>query len=259
MRRIILGARVPNHRPEIRLFPMRLLLVCLSFAAAAVSLCAQTGAADLRGIWIAKNNADADLERAHVIVDPPDGKIPYRPDALATRKQNYANRATADPQIRCFQPGVPRAAYLATPFQIFQNARAVYMVYQDVHAYRIVYLDSSVHNNGLPYAMGDSRGHWEGNTLVADVTSFSDATWLDGAGNYHSDALHVVERYTRTGPATLLYEAAIEDPKMFTRPWKIRMSLRRETAPGAQIVEDECTEDEATGIRHHVSPFKAAK
>ena len=100
-----------------------------------------------------------------------DGKIPYRPGALAVRKRNFANRATADPQTRCFQPGVPHAAYLPTPFQIFQNARAVYLVF--------------------------SRGHWEGRTLVADVASFSDSTWLDGAGNYHSDALHVVERYTR--------------------------------------------------------------
>lgn len=235
---------------------MKLALLYLGLVAASF---AQTGPPDLRGIWRAENNADADLERAHVIVDPPDGKIPYRPDALARRKQNFANRATADPQTRCFQPGVPRAAYVGTPFQIFQNARAVYMVYQDVHAYRIIYLDSSFHNEGLPYAMGDSRGHWEGNTLVADVTSFSDATWLDGAGNYHSDELHVVERYTRTDRNTLLYEATVEDPRVFTKTWKIRMPLRLQTAPGAQILEDECAEDEVTGIRHHVSPFKAAK
>ncbi len=86
---------------------------------------------------------------------------------------------------------------LPSPFQIFQNDGAVYIVYQDVHAYRIIYLNGSPHNQGLGYAMGDSRGHWEGNTLVVDVTSFSDATWLDAAGNYHSDELHVVERYTR--------------------------------------------------------------
>jgi len=112
-----------------------------------------------------------------------------------------------------------------SPFQIFQNKRAVYMVYQDVHAYRIIYLDGSKHNEGLGYAMGDLRGRWESNTLVADVSSFRDATWLDAAGDYHSDELHVVERYTRTNPDTLLYEATIEDPKVFTRPWKIRMLL----------------------------------
>jgi hypothetical protein len=105
--------------------------------------------------------------------------------------------------------------------------------------------------------MGDSRGHWEGNTLVADVTSFSEATWLDGAGNYHSDALHVVERYTRTNRDTLMYEATIEDPAAFARPWKIRMPLRLQTGPGVQVLEDECAEDERG--RRHVPPFKAAK
>ena len=216
----------------------------------------QSAGADLRGIWMAENKADANLERAHVIVDPPDGKIPYRPEAAAQQKQNFANRATADPEKRCFQPGVPRAAYLRSPFQIFQNDRAVYIVYQDAHSYRIIYLNGSPHNEGLGYAMGDSRGHWEGNTLVADVTSFSDSTWLDAAGDYHSDELHVVERYTRMNPDTLMYEATIEDPKVFTRPWKIRMPLRLQK--GIQILEDECEEGD-NGRRHHVSLFKEAR
>jgi hypothetical protein len=209
----------------------------------------------LRGIWQAENTANANLEGAQVIIDPPGSRIPYQPGALAARRQNFANRAAADPETRCFQPGVPRATYLATPFQIMQNAGGVYIIYQDVHAYRIIYMDATPHNQGLPYAMGDSRGHWEGNTLVADVTSFSDATWLDAAGNYHSDALHVVERYTRTDRDTLLYEATLEDPKVFARPWKIRMPLHLQTGPGVQILEDECAEDER-GVRHHVTPFK---
>jgi hypothetical protein len=210
-------------------------------------------AADLRGIWMAENNAEARLERAHVIVDPPDGKIPYRPEAIAKQKENLEHRATADPQNKCFQPGVPRAAYVRSPFQIFQNDRAVFIVYQDVHAYRILYLNGTPHNEGLGYAMGDSRAHWDGNTLVADVTSFSDATWLDAAGDYHTDELHVVERYTRTTPDTLTYEATIEDPKVFTRPWKIRMPLLLQK--GIQIVEDECEEGE-NGPRHHMPLFK---
>jgi hypothetical protein len=217
---------------------------------------AASHAADLRGVWMAENNADASLERARVIVDPPDGKIPYLPDALAMQKQNLANRATADPQTKCFQPGVPRAAYVRSPFQIFQNDRAVYIVYQDVHAYRIIYLNGSPHNDGLGYAMGDSRGRWEGDTLVADVASFSDVTWLDAAGDYHSDELHVVERYTRMSPDTLTYEATIEDPKVFTRPWKIRMPLRLQK--GIQILEDECEEGES-GRRHHVPRPKDSK
>jgi hypothetical protein len=223
----------------------------------AVLFAASAGcAADLRGIWMAENNADASLERAHVIVDPLDGKVPYRPEALAAQKQNFASRATLDPQAKCFQPGVPRAAYVRSPFQIFQNDRAVYIVYQDVHAYRIIYLNGSRHNEGLGYAMGDSRGHWDGDTLVADVTSFSDSTWLDAAGDYHSGELHVMERYTRTNRDTLMYEATIEDPRVFTRPWKIRMPLRLQK--GIQILEDECEEGE-NGRRHHVPRQKESK
>jgi hypothetical protein len=225
-------------------------LVAVLFAAAVGH------AADLRGVWMAENHADASLEHAHVIVDPPDGKIPYRPEARAIQKQNFANRATGDPETRCFQPGVPRAAYVRSPFQIFQNDRGVYIVYQDVHAYRIIYMDASKHNEGLGYAMGDSRGHWDGNTLVADVTSFSDTTWLDAAGDYHSDELHVVERYARTNADTLTYEATIEDPKVFTRPWKIRMPLRLQK--GVQILEDECEEGEK-GRRQHVPRPKELK
>lgn len=233
-------------------------LCTLSIVAVPSAIWAQAAGRDLRGIWQVQNSANANLESANVIVDPLGGRIPYQASALATRKRNFENRATADPETKCFQPGVPRATYLSSPFQILQNDGGVYVIYQDVHAYRIIYLDGSPHNQGLPYAMGDSRGHWDGNTLVADVTSFSDATWLDGAGNHHSDALHVVERYTRTGRETLMYEATIEDPKVFTRPWKIRMPLRLQTGPGIQLLEDECDEDQG-GVRHHVPPFKTAK
>lgn len=245
MRSIIRAPRRRNHSRRVALAVLFLAGGCVW---------AQNGT-DLRGIWMAAMNADAGLERAHAIVDPPNGTIPYRPEALARRVQNFENRAKADPETKCFQPGVPRAAYLRSPFQIFQNGRAVYMVYQDVHAYRIIYLDGKPHNEGLPFAMGDSRGRWEGQTLVADVTSFSDTTWLDAAGDYHSDRLHVVERYTRTNHDTLMYEATIEDPEVFMRPWKIRIPLRLQK--GIQIVEDECEEGE-NGRRHHVPLFKPA-
>ena len=249
MTRFIFPApRIRNIRPA---FVLALLL-----AAGSGRGWPQSARADLHGIWMAENKADANLERAHVIVDPSDGKIPYRPEAAAQRKQNFANRATADPEKRCFQPGVPRAAYVPSPFQIFQNDRAVYIVFQDAHSYRIIYLNGSPHNEGLGYAMGDSRGHWDGDTLVADVSSFSDSTWLDAAGDYHSDELHVVERYTRTNPGTLMYEAVIDDPKVFTRPWKIRVPLRLQK--GIQILEDECEEGE-NGRRRHVPVFKEAR
>lgn len=227
-----------------------LVIIALAIAPGARS---QSSAPDLRGVWQAQINANANLEAAKVIVDPPDGKIPYLPQALITRRRNFANRATDDPENKCFQPGVPRATYVPSPFQIFQNQRAVYIVYQDVHAYRIIYLDNPTHNEGLGYAMGDSRGHWEGNTLVADVTSFSDTTWLDASGNFHSDELHVIERYMRKSHDELDYEATIVDPKVFARAWTIRVPLRLQS--GVQILEDEC-EEGANGIRHHVRESK---
>jgi hypothetical protein len=210
---------------------------------------------DLRGIWQVQNTANENLEGKGIIVDPANGKIPYRADALAKRRENFKTRKTADPQTLCFEPGVPRAAYTPKPFQIFQAPGRVFMVYRDVHAYRVIFTDGRPHyDEGIEFYMGDSRAHWEGQTLVVDVTNFKDETWFDMAGNYHSDALHVVERYTRTGRDTLAYEATIEDPKVFTAPWKIRMPLRLHTEAGFQILEDECVED-AHGARHHVSPF----
>ena len=141
------------------------------FLCAAV-LEAQPG--DLRGLWKAESKAYLNLETAGVIFDPPSGKIPYQPEARTQAAENFARRANADPDARCFQPGVPRATLMPYPFQILENDRAVYIVYERVHSYRILYLDGKPHNNGLPYAMGDSRAHWEGSTLVADVSSFSD-------------------------------------------------------------------------------------
>jgi hypothetical protein len=223
-------------------------LVC--FFAAVVIL---RGQGDLRGLWKAEGNAYRDLETAGVIFDPPSHKIPYRPEAQIRVAENFRQRASADPDGRCFQPGVPRATILPQPFQILQNERAVYIVYERAHAYRILYLDGKPHNDGLPFAMGDSRARWEGSTLVADVSSFSDQTWLDAAGHHHSDQLHVVERYTRTTPETISYEAAVEDPAVFARPWKFKVTLRRQA--GLELLEDECEVD-SNGSRHHVSPFK---
>ena len=198
---------------------------------------------DLRGIWMAKGTAYLDVEKAGAVVE---GKIPYLPEAQERRKTNFQGRDKLDPQVRCFQAGIPRATALNTPFQIFQNASSLYFVYQDAHAYRIAYLDRPKHNDGLPFAMGDSRAHWEGNTLVVDVASFSGDTWLDRSGNYHSDALHVVERYTRQDATTLLYEARLEDPKVYARPWTLRLTLKPFQG---EIKEDECEETSA-GRRH---------
>ena len=216
---------------------------------------------DLRGIWQVRNTANINLEghpaldgmeaSASHVVDPGDGRIPYLPSAVATRDENYRNRETADPQTLCFQPGVPRATYVPEPFQIFQEPGRVFIVYQHVHAYRIVYTDGREHYDpGIEFYMGDSRGHWEGSTLVVDVRNFKEETWLDGAGNYHSTALRVVERYTPTSMERMVYEATIEDPEVFERPWTIRMELERLPEPESQLLEHECERDETGEWRH---------
>jgi hypothetical protein len=176
-----------------------------------------------------------------------------RAEALAQVRKNFAARATADPEAKCYQPGVPRGMLLPYPLQIMQNARAVYIVHERVHAYRILYLDGSAHNDGLAYAMGDSRARWEGETLVADVTSFSDLTWLDAAGHHHSEGLHVVEKYRLTGPETMEYTATVEDGGVFTKPWTMRVMLRRQH--GVELLEDVCAVG-LTGGRRHVPPFR---
>ena len=223
------------------------------------------GTPDFRGIWQARSLAYIDLEGLRptgaaqqstrsAVVDPPDGKIPYLPDALKRRDANFKNRVTADPAANCYQAGVPRAVLLPTPFQIVQSVGNFAIVYTDNHAYRIVDPQSLPHDDGIDFFMGDSRGHWEGDTLVVDVIDLGDQTWLDQAGNFHSDQLHVVERYTMLNAKTISYEARLEDPKTYTKPWTIRLQLYRDTHPGARITEDECLEG-ADGRWHHVSPF----
>jgi hypothetical protein len=222
------------------------------------------GTPDFRGIWRAQTTAYVNIEghaaepglpaSNSIVVDPPDGKIPYLPDALKQRDKNYAERTSTDPRLNCFQAGVPRAVLLPTPFQFFESVGYLAIVYQDDHAYRIVLPSTVPHDDGIDFYMGDSRGHWERNTLVIDVTDLGDATWLDGAGNYHSDQLHVVERYTLLGPDKMNYEASIDDPMVYAKQWTIRLSLYRDKERGARIVEDECIED-SQGIWQHVSPF----
>jgi hypothetical protein len=222
------------------------------------------GTPDFRGIWQARSTAFVNLEghpaargvaaAKSIIVDPPDGKIPYLPDALKQRDNNFEHRAASDPSSNCFQAGVPRASYLPTPFQFIQSPGNLAIVYTDNHGYRIVDPSSIPHDDGIDFFMGDSRGNWDKDTLVVDVTDLGDQTWLDEAGNFHSDQLHVVERYTLLGPDTMRYEARLEDPKIYARPWTIRLPLYRDKRSGARIIEDECSEG-ADGRWHHLSPF----
>jgi len=169
------------------------------------------------------------------------GDIPYKQEALAKKKENQENWLTADPEIKCYLPGIPRATYMPYPFQIIQSTRAISIAYEYAGAVRDLYLKDP---GPAPVDswMGQSVAHWEGETLVVDVTGFNDQTWFDRAGNFHSDALHVVERYTRTSPDVMRYEATIEDAKTFTGPWKISMPLYRRQEKNAQLMDFKCVE-----------------
>jgi hypothetical protein len=168
-------------------------------------------------------------------------EIPYQPWAAERKRENLEHWLERDPEIRCFMPGVPRATYLPYPFQILQGADKILIAYEFAGTTRTIHM-TDVPNNPTATWMGMSRGRWDGETLVVDVTDFNDQTWFDRAGNFHSDALHVVERYTPASPYHLMYEATIEDPKVFTRPWKIQMPLYRRLEQGKQVLEYKCTE-----------------
>jgi hypothetical protein len=216
------------------------------------------GKPDLNGIWQALNTANWDLQdhpaRAGAVVAVgavgavPAGlgvvegnEIPYLPEAAAKKKENFANRLTADPEIKCYLPGVPRATYLPYPFQIVQTPKFILMAYEYADATRTIAMDKAPPAPDDSW-MGHSVGRFEGDTLVVDVTSQNDRTWLDRSGNFHSDALHVVERYTPRTPDALTYEAIIEDPKVFSRPWKISMPIYRRLEKNAQLLEFKCVE-----------------
>lgn len=168
-------------------------------------------------------------------------EIPYQPWAAAKKKENAEHWLERDPEIRCFMPGVPRATYMPYPFQILQGSSEILIAYEFAGTTRTIHMNT-VGDSPSTTWMGWSRGHWDGETLVVEVTDFNDQTWFDRAGNFHSDALRVVERYTPVSPHHLMYEATIEDPKVFTRPWKIRMPLYRRFEKDKQLFEYKCVE-----------------
>ena len=212
------------------------------------------GKPDFSGIWQVLDNSTNGNVEPHAasygvragqgaIVDTPDGKIPYLPAALAKRQENFKNRAQ-DPVAYCWKPGVPRITYIPFPFQITQTPKWIQMTYEFVHSHRNVYLNDSEHLPGIDFYLGDSRAKWDGDTLVVDVKNINDdptrPTWFDSTGNYHSDQLHVVERYTFNGPDHIVYRATMEDPKVFSRPWTIEVLLYRHKEPNFRILEYEC-------------------
>jgi len=230
------------------------------------------GHPDLNGIWQANTEANFDLE-AHMARPamalragpygpvpatavlalgavgsvPPGmgvvegGPIPYKPDALAKKKENQEKWLERDPEIKCYLPGVPRATYMPQPFQILQSNSAIFFAYQYAGAVRNVYLKDPG-PAPIDSWMGQSVAKWEGDTLVIDAKGFNDSTWFDRAGNFHSEELHVVERYTRTSADVIHYEATIEDPQTFTRPWKISLPLYRRLEKNAQLMDFKCVE-----------------
>ena len=225
---------------------------------------------DLTGIWQVIDGANFDLE-PHAAGPSPfpallgaigatpasqgvveGGTIPYQPWALMQRKENFEKRfmrptsrelndTTGDPEAKCYLPGVPRATYIGRPFQIVQSSQQILISYEWANGTRIVHIGRKPQAPNSSW-MGLSIGRWEGETLVVDVTDQVDKTWFDRAGNFHSDALKVTERYTPMSPYHMMYEATIEDSKVFTRPWKIRMPLYRRMEPNVQLLEFKCVE-----------------
>jgi hypothetical protein len=228
------------------------------------------GHPDLSGIWQAFVTANWDLQghdaqpglhpeldgaygaepAGQSIVEG--GEIPYRPEALAKKKQNVSTRAKVDvsddkkwhtlgdPELKCYMPGVPRATYMPYPFQIVQGSNnTILIAYEFTSATRIIRMNWTQESPADAW-MGWSRGRWEGDALVVDVTGLREETWLDRAGDFHSDKLHVVERYTPISPYHLQYEATLEDPKVYTRPWKISFPLYRRMEKNLQLLEFKC-------------------
>ena len=215
------------------------------------------GHPDLNGVWQAIGAAHWDVEGHTARMGPmpalgalgaipaglsvvDGGKIPYIPEALETRNQNREDWVALDPAVKCYMPGNPRATYMPFPFQIVQTPDALMFAYEFTSSTRVVRMDRPGSEADLPSWMGYSLGRWEGESLVVDVTSQVPDTWLDSSGNFHSEALVVEERYTPTGPNSLLYEATLEDPQVYTESWTMSMPLYRRLEPDARILEFKC-------------------
>jgi hypothetical protein len=231
------------------------------------------GKPDFNGVWEANNTANWDVQnhQARPLVGQPGrvpgsvvlaapvlalgtmgwvpgglgivegDEIPYKPWAAARKRENLEHWIDRDPELKCFQPGLPRALYMPHPFQIIQDTTKIQMIFEYADAQRTIHL-----NKMEPYPnvlwMGYSTGRWEGDTLVVDVKDFTDGIWFDRSGNFASDALHVTERYSLAGKDVIHYEATIEDPQVFTRPWKVSFPIYRRLEPNAQLTDFRCVE-----------------
>lgn len=225
------------------------------------------GKPDFNGIWQAVTTANWDIQdhQASAAVNPaqlgiygaePAGvgivegnEIPYQPWALAKKKENFEkrltpdpdNRSIGDPEAKCYMPGLPRATYMPFPFQIIQGTDKILIAYEYADTGRLIHFGKMT-AAPVDSWMGQSVGQFEGDTLVITATGFNDQTWFDRAGNFHSEALKVTERFTPVSPYHMMYEAMIEDPKVFTRPWKVSFPLYRLMGKNARLLEFKCQE-----------------
>jgi hypothetical protein len=214
------------------------------------------GHPDMQGYWASANNGGAVFELQNhpkgrsgvppgkgAIVDPPDGLIPYQPWAAAKAQDTFENHLADEPELHCYQSGVPKQTYVQFGFQILQPTNYVVIANEFMHALRMIPTDGRKHIDAkIKLYEGDSVGHWEGDTLVVDTTNLNDRTWYDTVGNFHSDQQHVVERFTPVDTNTIKYEATVEDPKVLTRPFKIAMDLYRNNDPKYEQMEFACIE-----------------
>jgi hypothetical protein len=235
------------------------------------------GRPDFSGVWQALNEAHWDLQaheaRAAIVTQPGvyqyeyarvpaapvlalgaaggvpgslgvvqgDGQIPYKAEALAVKQENAANWIDRDPELKCYLPGIPRAMYMPYPFAIVQGTDKIQMTFAFSNAARVIHMNKVEGPPDDTY-MGHSVGRWDGDTLVVDVTNFNGKNWFDRAGNYHSDALHLVERFTPISADAIRYDVTIEDPKIFSRPWTISMPLYRRLESNATVLDYNCIE-----------------
>ena len=225
---------------------------------------------DINGVWQVLGSAHWNLEGQNAFKGPATnvlgalggvpagvsyvvgGLIPYKEEAVAQRDANRQEWNQLDPAVKCYIPGLPRQTYMPFPFHIVHSGNKVFIAYEFGSNSRIIHLDRPGTRAELPSWMGYSVGRWEGETLVVLVTDQVAETWFDASGNYHSDLLTVTERYTPLGKDHMKYEAVIDDPKVFTRPWTIEMNLYRRKGADARILEYKCVEFAEDAVYGHL-------
>ena len=236
-----------TRRLAASLLMLGTLVASTAYATNTTKLPRLNGKPDFSGIWQTTSDADYGLEPHGNRDDAPPsagvvegGVIPYLPQTLEQRKKNFEKRDSDDPRLKGFTLGTPRGIYYRAPFQILQRAKDLTLVFQYGNSVRTIFTNGTTHPKGDPqeFWLGDSRARWEGDTLVVDVVDFVEDTWLDRAGNYHSDALHVVERWRFLDANTIEYKATLDDAKVFSRPWTLSVLLHRHREKNFQLIED---------------------